>query len=179
MTAEINQCFPGQDQELSIIPMTRRDLDRVVEIERQCFPTAWRREAYERELLNENARYLVARVGQRIVGYCGMWVIAPEAHITTLAVEPQYRRRGIGERLLAALLEAAQDMGADRATLEVRESNVAAQSLYRKYGFEAVAYLRGYYPDTREDAVVMWLSPLHATSVPPDEKGSVERPHEP
>jgi len=158
--------FPDQEQELSITPMTHQDLDRVVAIERQSFPTSWRREAYQRELLNTNTRYLVARVGKRVVGFAGMWVIAAEGHITTLAVEPEYRRRGIGERLLSALLEAAEDMGATRVTLEVRESNTIARALYEKYGFEVVAYLRGYYPDTGEDAVVMWLNPLRPASPP-------------
>jgi ribosomal-protein-alanine N-acetyltransferase len=140
--------------------MAREDLDRVVEIERRSFPTSWRRDAYERELLNANARYLVAKIGQRIVGYSGMWAIADEAHITTLAVEPEHRGKGIGERLLVALLEAAQDMGATRVVLEVRESNGVARALYAKYGFEAVAHMRSYYPDTGEDALVMWLNPL-------------------
>jgi ribosomal-protein-alanine N-acetyltransferase len=158
--------FPDQGEQLAIVPMAREDLDRVVVIERECFPTAWRRESYERELLNANARYLVARVGERVVGYAGMWVIAPEAHITTVAVEAEQRGRGIGERLLVALLEAAQDMGASRVTLEVRESNQVARALYEKYGFEAVAFMRGYYPDTGEDAVVMWLNALPRPSSP-------------
>jgi ribosomal-protein-alanine N-acetyltransferase len=166
MATHTTEHFPGQGEQLAITPMARDDLDRVVAIERQCFPTAWRRESYERELLNSNARYLVAAVGARVVGYAGMWVIPPEAHITTIAVEPEYRRRGIGERLLVALLEAAQDMGASRVTLEVRESNQIARTLYEKYGFEAVAYMRGYYPDTGEDAVVMWLNGLPGAAQP-------------
>ena len=166
MIADTDQRFPDQEHELNIAPMAREDLERVVAIERQCFPTAWRRDAYERELLNVSARYMVARVGDRIVGYAGMWAIADEAHITTLAVEPRCRRRGIGERLLSALLEATEDMGATRVTLEVRESNTAARVLYEKYGFQVVAYMRAYYPDTGEDAVVMWLNPLRPPSQP-------------
>jgi len=162
--AEARDNFPDQEQELRLVPMAREDLDRVVVIERQSFPTVWRREAYERELLNPSARYLVAKLGDQVVGYAGMWAIADEAHITTLAVAPEYRGRGIGERLLVGLLEAAEDMGASRVTLEVRESNSAARALYDKYEFEAVAHMRGYYPDTGEDAVVMWLNPLPRTS---------------
>ena len=179
MIAETDQRFPAQEEELTIVPMARQDLDRVVAIERQSFPTSWRREAYERELLNLNARYLVAKVGAEVVGYGGMWVIAPEAHITTLAVAPDNRRRGIGERLLTALLEAAEDMGASRVTLEVRESNAAARALYHKYGFEAVAYMRGYYPDTGEDAVVMWLNPAPPASQVNDDRASGESKHGP
>jgi ribosomal-protein-alanine N-acetyltransferase len=158
--AQSDERFPCREEELCILPMVRQDIDRVVEIEQQSFPSSWRRDAYERELLNPSARYLVAQTGDRIVGYGGMWAIADEAHITTLAVEPGYRGRGFGERLLVALLEAAEDAGATRVTLEVRESNAVARAMYGKYGFEAVAYMRGYYPDTGDDAVVMWLNPL-------------------
>jgi len=140
--------------------MTREHLDAVIAIERESFPTAWRREAYERELGNASARYLVARLGDRLVGYGGMWAILDEAHITTLAVAKEYRRRGIGERLLVALLETAQDAGVSLVTLEVRESNAAARALYDKHSFEIVAYIPGYYADTGDDAVVMWLRPV-------------------
>jgi len=153
--------------------MAHQDIDRVVEIEQQSFPTSWRRDAYERELLNANARYLVAKIGVAIVAYGGMWAIADEAHITTLAVDPEHRGRGIGERLLVALLEAAQDMGATRVVLEVRESNAIARALYGKYGFEAVAHMRGYYPDTGEDALVMWLNPLRLAA-PAAAKGDAD-----
>lgn len=176
MTAHTKEHFPDQGEQLAIVPMTRGDLDRVIAIERQCFPTAWSRESYERELLNANARYLEARVGELVVGYAGMWVIPPEAHITTIAVEPRYRRRGIGERLLVALLEAAEDMAASRVTLEVRESNSVARTLYEKYGFEAVAYMRGYYPDTGEDAVVMWLNALPGPPRPADKEACGGKP---
>jgi len=161
-----NQCFPGRAEQLAVVPMTREDIERVTAIERESFPTVWRRDAYERELLNVNARYLVAKLGDQVVGYAGMWAIMDEAHITTLAVAADCRRRGIGERLLVALLEAAEDAGAKVVTLEVRESNAVARRMYEKYGFEAVAYMRTYYHDTGEDAVVMWLNPLRLLSSP-------------
>lgn len=178
--ADNSERFPEQDEQLSIVPMTRDDLDRVVAIERASFPTAWRREAYERELLNANARYLVAKLGGEVVGYAGMWAIMDEAHITTLAVATPYRRRGIGERLLVALLQSAEDAGAGMVTLEVRASNEAARALYERYGFEAVAYMGGYYADTGEEAVVMWLKPLRpAPQVRDPERAAQDGPEGP
>src|SRR5581483_4411283 len=115
---------------VSIEPMRRTDLDAVHRIDKRCFPTPWLPSAYLTELSNRSACYLVARIGQEIVGYGGQWVIMDEAHITTLAVDPNYRGRKIGERLLLALMEEAVLEGASRATLEVREGNRAAQNLY-------------------------------------------------
>ena len=170
MIADNRECFPDQTEQLTIGPMERGDIDRVVEIERQSFPTCWRPDAYARELANPSARYLVAKLGGEVVGYAGMWAILDEAHITTLAIAPERRGRGIGERLLVALLEAAECAGVKVATLEVRESNAIARRLYNKYGFEPVAYMPGYYSDTGEDAVVMWLKPLRLL-VPPAANG--------
>jgi ribosomal-protein-alanine N-acetyltransferase len=90
-----------------------------------------------------------------IVGYGGLWMQFDEAHISTLAVDPDCRRRHIGERLLLALIDCALSNGAMLLTLEVRVSNSAAQALYQKYGFEAVGYRKSYYTDTQEDAVIM------------------------
>jgi ribosomal-protein-alanine N-acetyltransferase len=98
----------------------------------------------------------VARLDRRIVGYGGMWVVMDEAHITTLAVDPPFRRRKIAQRLLMALLEEAVILGAVRATLEVRETNLAAQNLYHKFGFRVTGVRKAYYTDNGENALVMW-----------------------
>jgi ribosomal-protein-alanine N-acetyltransferase len=90
-----------------------------------------------------------------ILGYGGFWLMAGEAHISTIAVRPEWRQRGIGELLLVAMLELAVELGADLATLEVRFSNVAAQSLYQKYGFAKVGLRPHYYSDRGEDALIM------------------------
>src|SRR5262245_47397918 len=90
---------------VSIEPMRRSDLDIVLRIDRRCFPSPWLQSAYLTELSNRAACYLVARIGQEVVGYGGQWVIMDEAHITTLAVDPLHQGRKIGERLLLALLE--------------------------------------------------------------------------
>jgi len=137
------------------------DLQTVERIDRRCFPHPWQPSVYETELTNRAATYLVARIGQDIVGYGGAWVVADEAHITTLAVDPKYRGAKIGERLLLSLMEESVMRRASHATLEVRGSNCPAQYLYRKYGFRNAAIRRNYYSDTGEDAIVMWADAIH------------------
>ncbi len=142
---------------ISIRPMRLEDINGVLELEEMSFPTPWPRDAYQHELRdNRLACYLVAREFQRIVGYAGMWVILDEAHVTTIAVDPLQRRRRIGERLLVALIDEAMKRGARWVTLEVRKSNLGAQTLYRKYAFKDIGVRKGYYSDNREDAIVMW-----------------------
>lgn len=131
------------------------DLDEVLAIERQSFPSAWSRESYLRELRNRNSYYFVARLEGHVIGYAGMWVIGTEAHISTLAVHPDWRRHGLGERVLWHLLAVARERGVNKVTLEVREANLAARQLYRKCGFEEQRLLPGYYGDTGEDGVAM------------------------
>lgn len=139
-----------------IEPMRRADVRDVAAIEKRCYPAPWHENAYYAELSNRCARYLVARLDGNIVGYGGMWVVMDEAHITTLAVDPGFRRRKIAHRLLMALLEEAVILGATRATLEVREGNIAAQTLYRKFGFHVTGVRKAYYTDNGENALVMW-----------------------
>ncbi len=147
---------------VKIDKMQREDVTRVMEIERQCFTTPWSESAYLTELANRSAHYIVARIGDKIVGFSGMWIIIDEAHITTIGVDPDYRGRKIGEQILFSMLEEAHRRRARRATLEVRESNNVAQGLYRKYGFVAAAIRRGYYSDNNENAIVMWVDDIHS-----------------
>jgi ribosomal-protein-alanine N-acetyltransferase len=99
-----------------------------------------------------------------ILGFAGLWLMAGEAHITNIAVRESYRRRGMGELLLIALIDLALELGAHLMTLEVRASNTTAQSLYAKYGFIEVGLRRGYYTDNREDGVLMTIEDI--TSAP-------------
>jgi [ribosomal protein S18]-alanine N-acetyltransferase len=146
---------------VSVEPMRKTDIQEVARIERRSYPTPWHENAYHTEIGNRSACYLVARIVGEIVGYGGMWVIMDEAHITTLAVAPEHRGKKIGERILQALIDEAYLMGATRASLEVRERNVVAQSLYRKYGFREAAIRKNYYSDNNENAVVMWVDEIH------------------
>jgi ribosomal-protein-alanine N-acetyltransferase len=132
------------------------DIADVQEIERASFPVPWPANAFRHELTqNRNAKYVVAREDGHAVGYAGLWLMVDEAHITTFAVLPDYRRRKIGERMLQRLFEIAEDMGAEWLTLEVRVSNLAAQRLYEKYGFQRTGVRRRYYSDNNEDALIM------------------------
>lgn len=111
-----------------------------------------------RQLFNRNrslSNETLPSPKEYIVGLTGFWIVAGEAHITTIAVRPPYHRRGVGEQLFISLIELAKELNARTLTLEVRVSNVAAQSLYSKYGFTEVGLRRGYYSDNKEDALLM------------------------
>ena len=141
----------------SIRPITSADIDAVWNIEKMYFTLPWSRLSLALEVeRNKCARYFVAEYSGTIVGYGGMWLVIDEAHITNIAVHPVIRRRGIGEALLRALMAEACRLGIRRMTLEVRESNKAAQNLYKKLGFVAEGKRKGYYTDNNEDAIIMW-----------------------
>jgi ribosomal-protein-alanine N-acetyltransferase len=95
-----------------------------------------------------------------LIGFAGMWLAFDEAHVTTIGIDPDYQGRGLGELLLLCLFDEAVVRGANWLTLEVRVSNDAAQSLYRKYGFTVHGTRRRYYSDNNEDALIMWTRPL-------------------
>ncbi len=168
-------------------PMTYDDIPRVMAIERASFSSAWPQSAYEKELENRLARYLVAvRVGgpgpdrrgvrrhlgrllprrrasssDEIVGFVGVWLMVDEAHIVTLAVHPDARHQGVGQLLVLGALELAYAHDMARVTLEVRASNEAARKLYERCGFHRAGVRLRYYTDNNEDAIVMTTPPLH------------------
>jgi ribosomal-protein-alanine N-acetyltransferase len=150
---------------LTVEPMQTADIEAVHEIERLCFITPWPTYAFEQELRgNRLASYVVARTptadGERVVGFAGLWLMVDEGHITTFAVHPEWRRQGVGARMLLRLLDVAIELGASRMTLEVRVSNLAAQELYRRFGFTIAGTRVRYYTDDGEDAFVMTTPPL-------------------
>ncbi len=137
-------------------PMRPEDVPLVHEIERLSFRTPWPAYAFEQELKgNRLARYVVARAGDQVVGFAGVWMMVDDAHVTTFAVHPDWRRQAIGRQLLLNLAELSVAIGARRMTLEVRVSNGAAQALYRSFGFEIVGRRPRYYTDDGEDALIM------------------------
>jgi ribosomal-protein-alanine N-acetyltransferase len=149
-----------------IEPMRLDDVPAVQAIEQASFTTPWPPHAYRNELeSNRLATYLVARIDDAVVGYAGVWLMVDEAHITTFAVDPRWRRQRIGERLLVAVLDVARQRRAREATLEVRLSNLPARRLYEKYGFKPVGLRPHYYSDDREDALVMTTDPLSERSM--------------
>ncbi|MGE5397191.1 MAG: ribosomal protein S18-alanine N-acetyltransferase [Chitinophagales bacterium] len=135
--------------------MKYKDLDQVLSIEKVSFPVPWSRESYQGELKNIFATYIVAEEGFLIIGYCGVWCIFDEAHITNIAVHPQRRGKNLGQLLMLKAMETAIAKGAHRMTLEVRPSNERALALYQRLGFEAVGLRKGYYSDNNEDAIIM------------------------
>ena len=141
---------------LTLQPMAAEDIPAVHAIESASFPTPWPPYAFRQELeTNRMARYLVVRAGARVVAYAGVWLMVDEAHVTTFAVLPAYRRRGIGGLLLSGLMALSADIGAAVVTLEVRLGNVAARQLYQRFGFRPVGVRPRYYSDNGEDALIM------------------------
>lgn len=146
------------EEAVQIRLMEMEDLDQVMEVEVDCFPTPWTRSAFFNELTkNQFAYYLVAESETKIIGYCGLWVIVDEAHVTNIAVHSSIRRQGVGEYLLRGCMQMAKTLGAEKMSLEVRVSNEPAQQLYRKYGFRDGGIRKNYYTDNQEDALVMWV----------------------
>jgi [ribosomal protein S18]-alanine N-acetyltransferase len=137
------------------------DVPAVHEIERLSFRTPWPAYAFEQELRgNRLARYVVARAGDLVVGFAGIWLMVDDAHVTTFGVHPDWRRQGIGRQLLLSISELSVAIGARRMTLEVRPSNDAARALYHAFGFEIAGRRPRYYTDDGEDALVMTTAPL-------------------
>lgn len=152
--------------EVHVRPMQAEDIDPVVLIESHSFAAPWSREAFEAEITtNKLARYLVVQADDTVVAYAGMWLVFDEAHVTNVAVLPEYRGYGIGKRLMASLILYAQQQGAERMTLEVRASNEIAQNMYGQFGFEAAGVRPHYYTESNEDAIIMWLDIKKATFV--------------
>lgn len=143
--------------EVIITPMTSDDVSEVYDIERLSFETPWSEETLTYEVeKNLFSKYVVAKIDGVVVGYGGMWIIIDEAHITNIAVHPEYRGIHIGDKILKALIDTSQNMGIYAMTLEVRKTNIAAQNLYKKYGFEVAGVRPKYYADNNEDAIIMW-----------------------
>ncbi len=151
--------------EYAVRVMTLDDIPEVMKIDRFSFPLPWSERSYRYELAHNSAAQLMVadyhhldRI--QLVGYIGFWFVVDEMHISTLAVHPDFRRRGIGQALLEGALHLAESLGGVIATLEVRTSNQAALGLYDKFGFEVVGRRKNYYQDNREDAWLMKLDPL-------------------
>jgi ribosomal-protein-alanine N-acetyltransferase len=142
---------------LLILPMELSDIDEVLQIERASCPSPWSRNSFISEIRdNEDAHYFVAKSQGRIAGYLGSWFILDEAHITTVAVSPDFRRRGVATSLFNFIFAVGEANGITAFTLEVRKSNIGAQRLYSQLGFVFVGIRRGYYQDNNEDAHIMW-----------------------
>ena len=145
---------------MSIRVMTRSDVPAVATLEREIYPEPWSARVFFDELGRDNRVYVVGTDAGRILGYGGVMLIEEDAHVTTLAVVPDVRRRRLGTRILLTLVEEAVDRGARHLTLEVRATNTNAQQLYERFGFAPVGKRKGYYAG--EDAIVMWALDVDA-----------------
>ncbi len=142
--------------------MTAADVPAVAQLDRMSFTLPWPERSFQFEVnANPASRCYVADVDGQIVGAIVGWLLVDEMHIATLATHPDFRRQGIAQALLAHVLKLAADEGALSSFLEVRESNVGAQALYRKFGYEPIGRRARYYKDNDEDAILMTLDGLN------------------
>src|ERR1044071_8246105 len=148
---------------LTIRKMTLEDVPSVIDLDQKSFRLPWPERSFRFELsANPASRCWVAELDGKIVGTIVVWLIIDEAHVATIATHPDFRRRGIGTRLLAYALRHLIEEGARSSFLEVRESNTGAQEMYRKFGYEATGRRPHYYRDNNEDAILMNLASLKA-----------------
>lgn len=166
---------------LDLKPLTPELLPAALVLDQLCFGGLWTLEGYQRELDSPNSELLVLQKSQifqnqlgeqkfleplhnndPILGLGCFWAIVDEAHITIVAVHPNYQGQGLGQALLYALLDKARQRGMERATLEVRASNQSALLLYEKFGFREAGRRRRYYEDTGEDALILWRGGLQS-----------------
>lgn len=143
---------------IKILPMERSQVDEVLKIEEQAYGEHhWSKDSFYGELSNNLAHYYCALdLEGNLIGYAGCWQIIDEAHITTIAVKPEFKRKKIGEALLNKILVDCYKNEIKYVTLEVRVSNIPAIKLYEKYGFKSLGARKGYYQNNNEDALIMW-----------------------
>lgn len=141
--------------EIKIVPLEKEHAKKLAELEKICFSDPWSEDGIAYEADNGSARFLVAMCGGEIAGYAGMMYAADFAGICNVAVFPEYRRRGIAKKLMEALIDICESLEVSVLSLEVRESNTGAISLYKQLGFESVGRRKGFYSSPNEDAIVM------------------------
>ncbi len=146
----------------AIVPMRKRHVRAVLRIESLVYPRPWTASLFMSELALRSSRsYFVALAGREVVGYAGLMAAPDEGHVTTIAVDPAAQGRQIGTHLMLTLTRAALSRGLCAMTLEVRMGNLSAQALYRKFGYVPVGVRPKYYPETNEDALIMWAHDVH------------------
>ena len=136
---------------------SEKDIQGIFEISNLSFKLPWSMESIKSELNNPLAKYIVAKDmrSNRVLGFIGIWIILGEGDITNIAVHPEFRKLGIGEKLLSSMLDLCDSLDCNTINLEVRSSNLPAISLYKKLNFLEVGLRKGYYEDNKEDAILM------------------------
>jgi [ribosomal protein S18]-alanine N-acetyltransferase len=156
VTAPLQRVDPSE-LVVELAPMRRRHLRSVLRIEAHNPHRPWSLGLFMSELALRSSRvYAVARSGSAVVGFAGLMLTGDDGHVTTIAVDPAWRRATIGTRLMLLLARQAVRLGAHNLTLEVRANNVEAQGLYRRFGLLPAGLRKNYYSDLKEDAIVMW-----------------------
>ena len=140
---------------MKITVMTQAHVAQIAQLEKVCFSDPWSERSVASELHNPLSHWLVALDGETVAGYVGSQSVMGEADMMNIAVAPEFRRRGIAERLVLALISDLKERDVQCLTLEVRASNLPAQALYGKLGFSAVGRRPGYYRNPREDALIL------------------------
>ena len=140
---------------IEIVQMTAAHTGQIAELERICFSDPWSEKSIATELDSRLSLWLVAMDGEKVAGYVGSQSVLGETDMMNIAVSPDYRRQGIGEKLVVELIQKLTEKGNHSLTLEVRASNDPAQKLYEKLGFEQVGRRKNYYRNPKEDALIL------------------------
>ncbi len=149
---------PPARHQVVMAPMRTKDLRGVLRIETEVFPQPWSHRLFVEELAQRKSRaYRAAWIGRDIVGFAGLMLIDDEAHVNNIAVDPGWQRRGLGTLILLDMTRVALELGSRHLTLEVRVGNEPALGLYRRFGMAPVGVRPNYYPETGDDALVMWV----------------------
>ena len=150
-------------ENIHVKPLTKVFLPQVIELDQLCFGGLWSIDAYKREIESPNSCLLIMtidndQIKNQVIGIGCFWAILEEAHITILAIHPEFQSQGLGKLLLSNLLFEAKQKSLERATLEVAESNLKALNLYSKFGFKEAGRRKKYYKATNEDALILWTN---------------------
>ena len=141
-------------------PIQVGHIPAILEIEKVSNSAPWSEKSFHNEIDHKYGIFLVGLLQGEVIAYGGVWLVVDEAHVTTIAVAPEHRKQGVGKRLMIELLAKSKAAGMVCSTLEVRASNEPAIKMYENFGYNIAATRKGYYPDNKEDAVVMWLYDL-------------------
>lgn len=150
------------ENDIVIRRMFIADIKEIEVIENLCFSLPWSYESFYNEIQsNKFAHYFIILFNNQIVGYIGLWQVLDEAHITNVAIHPDYRQQGLASKLIEYTLDFCRETGILSITLEVRKSNIPAQNLYKKFGFFEEGIRKQYYSDNKEDAIIMWNKSIY------------------
>jgi [ribosomal protein S18]-alanine N-acetyltransferase len=154
---------------IEFVPLEESHIGAIMVIELEAYPEPWTAGMFRDEISNPRSRFQVILCRGEVIGYGGFWLVLDEAHITSVTVRDRMRGRGIGRRLMELLLDEARAAEATMATLEVRASNLRARNLYLSLGFRPVGIRKGYYPKSKEDAIVMLIEFDEESRAPVDQ----------